>query len=380
MSIRIGLFFATYFLLLGIQLPYFPVWLADARELGPEVIGWVVGAGAWSRVLVVLIGRAADRSGERKRPILLLALLTALGIAAFGLASGFGPLLVLSALVGLAYAGMLPLADALALDEGRRLGLDYGRMRLWGSLAFIAAALGSGALIDRAGSWIVLPGLVLAALMIFAAALGLPDARTGGGGDGGRVRDLLRQPGFVRVALAGGLIQASHAVYYGFGTLHWQAAGLSGGLIGWLWAEGVIAEVILFAFSGAVVARLGAARLLWLAGGLAGLRWLGTALTTAPEALVLLQWLHGASFGATHLGTMFFLRDALPNQLLASGQALYAAGLAVLMGTAIPLAGFAYATFGGGAFVFAAAAAVFGALVAFGLSGPRAGHPGPHGS
>ena len=380
MSIRIGLFFAAYFVLLGIQLPYFPVWLAELRSLSPEAIGWVVGAGAWSRVLVVLIGRAADRTGERKRPILLLALLTALGIATLTFAGDFGPLLLLSALIGLGYAGMLPLADALALDEGRRLRLDYGRMRLWGSLAFIAAALGTGALIDRTGPWIVLPGLLLAALGIFTAGLGLPDTRTGGGGEGGRVRDLVRQPGFVRVAVAAGLIQASHAVYYGFGTLHWQAAGLSGGRIGWLWAEGVIAEVILFAFSGAVVARVGAVRLLWLAGALASLRWLGTALTTAPEALALLQWLHGASFGATHLATMYFLRDALPRHLLASGQALYAAGLAVMMGGAIPLAGFAYAAFGGGAFLFAAAVAALGGLAALSISGPTAGRPAPRDS
>src|SRR2546430_12630026 len=62
----------------------------------------------------------------------------------------------------------------------------------------------------------------------------------------GGLRAILGRPGFQRLFLASGLIQASHMVYYGFATIHWRAAGLSDGLIGLLWAEGVIAEIAPF--------------------------------------------------------------------------------------------------------------------------------------
>ena len=48
--------------------------------------------------------------------------------------------------------------------------------------------------------------------------------------------DLVRSPQFLLFLAATSAVQASHAVYYVFGTLHWQAAGISTGVIGMLWA------------------------------------------------------------------------------------------------------------------------------------------------
>ena len=41
--------------------------------------------------------------------------------------------------------------------------------------------------------------------------------------------------------LIAALMQGSHAAYYAFGSIHWQALGLSAGVIGLLWAWGVVA-------------------------------------------------------------------------------------------------------------------------------------------
>src|SRR5262249_23751813 len=54
---------------------------------------------------------------------------------------------------------------------------------------------------------------------------------------------------FVAAAAAASLIQASHAIYYGFSALQWQAAGLDGGAIGALWALAVGAEIALVRIS-----------------------------------------------------------------------------------------------------------------------------------
>jgi PPP family 3-phenylpropionic acid transporter len=58
-------------------------------------------------------------------------------------------------------------------------------------------------------------------------------------------------------------MHGSHAFYYAFGTLHWQAQGLGAGLIGALWATGVVAEIALF--SGAAA--------WWPGSGRSGWRW-----------------------------------------------------------------------------------------------------------
>src|SRR5690606_17254902 len=83
---------------------------------------------------------------------------------------------------------------------------------------------------------------------------------------------LARHPAFLLFLLAASMAQASHAVYYGFSALHWRASGLSETVIGLLWAEGVIAEILLFAVGARVTARIGPAALLALAGAAGMLR------------------------------------------------------------------------------------------------------------
>src|SRR5213078_2455140 len=71
----------------------------------------------------------------------------------------------------------------------------------------------------------------------------------------GSARALWRDPSFIAVVVAASFVQSSHALYYGFSTIDWQASGFDGSTIGALWALGVIAEIALFAVS----ARLPAA-------------------------------------------------------------------------------------------------------------------------
>jgi len=158
---------------------------------------------------------------------------------------------------------------------------------------------------------------------------------------------------------------ASHAVYYAFSALHWRAAGLTSAAVGWLWAEGVIAEVVLFAVAGAVVARVGALRLMALAGVCGIVRWIVLGATTDLTALIAVQALHAGTFGAAHLGAMHFLARNAPAGLAASAQALYSAvsgGFAI--GLAMLASGWLYTELGGRAFFPMAAMSAAGLGIA----------------
>ena len=157
----------------------------------------------------------------------------------------------------------------------------------------------------------------------------------------------LRTPGFAMVAAAAGLIQASHAVYYGFSSLDWKAAGLDGTAVGILWAIGVAAEITLFAFSGRLPLWLRPPVLL-LAGALgASLRWGIMALDPPTAALPFLQCLHGLSFGATHLGAIGFVARAAPAGRAATAQGSLAVVLGGTMALSMGFSGVLYENFGG---------------------------------
>ena len=202
------------------------------------------------------------------------------------------------------------------------------------------------------------PALVIAAAVLTAlACAALPDVRAPrASGSFSGVGALLRDPAFAALLAVAGLIQCSHAAYYGFATLHWRAAGVAPAVIGALWAEAVAAEVVLFAFSRRLLRRFAVAPLLAAAAGAGALRWLVIGATADVAALAAAQALHAASFGAAHLAAMRFIQRAVPPERSATAQGLYSA---VAMG-----AGMALATMAAGALYESAPARAFQAMAA----------------
>jgi PPP family 3-phenylpropionic acid transporter len=370
LAARLALFYGAYFAAVGVHLPFWPVWL-EWRGLDAVEIGYVLAAGFWPRIVTnLLIPVAADRLGERRRPMILLTALTLAGLVLFALARDFWALLLLGLLTGASWAPILPLGEAVALGEAKRRDLDYGRIRLWGSLAFILAAIGVGQWLERAGPALVLWALVATLAWLLGACVLLPGRpappRAAAATD---FRRLSRRREFLTFVAAAGLIQASHAAYYGFATLHWQAAGHGELVIGLLWAEGVVAEIVLFACAAPLLRWRDPLQILSLAGALAVVRWALTALSADLAVLVVAQALHAASFGAVHLAAMHQLRDGTPAELHASAQGFYAAiGAALPFGLFTPVAGWLYGVAGGGAFWGMALIALVGSALAAGLS------------
>jgi len=368
---RIALFYAAIFLVIGVHVPFWPVWLAS-RGLGPGEIGLVLSAATWIRALAPpFIAQFADQRGERKWLMVALAAATWLAFLLYPLAFGFWPILAVTILTAICFSAVLPLGENLAMLNARDHGFDYGRVRLWGSITFIVAAAGAGRLLVGRNEDLIL-WLILATLALtIAATAGLPGAPAPPTTRTRRspILGLLSNRVFVIFLIAVGLIQASHAAYYGFATIHWRAAGLSDAVIGALWAEGVVAEIVLFAFSGAVVRRLGPTRLMLLGAAAGIVRWgiLGSAVDLAVIAAV--QWLHAFTFAATHLGAMHFLARAVPREHSATAQTLYAAlGVGVLMGLAMIVSGEIYGAFAGAAFHVMAVMSLLGGLAGLTLA------------
>jgi PPP family 3-phenylpropionic acid transporter len=160
---------------------------------------------------------------------------------------------------------------------------------------------------------------------------------------------------------AGSLIQASHAVYYGFSTLDWTRHGFDGKTIGVLWALGVSAEIVLFAFSARLPPAIGPIALMLIGATGAIVRWIAAAFDPPLGLLAPLQLLHAMSFGATHLGTMQYLGRAAPPGGRATAQGDVATANSVMMACASALSGVLYGIGGSLAYgtmaLFAAAGA-----------------------
>ncbi len=358
---RLSLFYGAIFLLIGFHLPYFPVWL-EWRGLSPAEIGIVLSAPLAIRVFFTpVISFAADRSGNRRRVLILLAWGALFAMSLLTLADSFIAILAIAILAALFWTSIMPVTEAIAMDGVRRSGHDYGRMRLWGSLTFIGASFAGGIALQAWGAPAALWLMIAAAGGIAGAAHLLPrpagKKRLREATALPRIRaedalSLVRSPLFLLFLAAAGLGQAAHAVYYVFGTIHWQALGIPPGVIGTLWAVGVIAEILLFMFSRRVVAALGTVNLIALA-ALAGIvRWTITAFSPPLIVLFPVQILHALTFGAAHLGAVHFISQAIPENVAGTAQGLYAAcAVGGAMGAAILASGPLYEAFGGYAYL-----------------------------
>lgn len=318
-----------------------------------------------------------DRTVQPRFLLLLVALLSMLSFVIFLPLAGFSQIIAATVVMSLFMPALVPLGESQIMMAANRHGLDYGRIRLWGSLAFMGATLGAGAVLaDRspdaalvliiAGS----AGVTLAALTMPSESRVVPPAL-----ERGRVASLLcSRPFFIFLGTAS-MLQASHAVYYAFSALHWQAAGLNEVTIGGLWAWGVLAEVVLFAAGGRLVARLGPRGLLLVAGGAGVVRWAMLAATTAWPLLIAAQTLHAATFGAAHLAAMHFISRNAPASSNATGQGLYSAVAGgLVLGLALLAAGPLYKSYGGLAFAVMAGLSATGFMIALALPRSRGGH------
>ena len=314
------------------------------------------------------IGVIVDRRGDRRQPMVILAITAALSWALFATTHSLTAILLLTFMAGGLWAAIIPVGDSLAMMVSARENLDYGRVRLWGSAAFILAAVAVGHVLTIAPSallvWLIVGWLVATAI---ACSL-LPDLRSVSEGPAAPFAPLLRSRPFLLFVACAAANQAAHTAYYAFSTLHWRQAGISDDIIGLLWSEGVIAEIILFSISGKVVERMGPAGLLVAAGMGGVVRWLVLGATTALPALAAVQILHAATFGCAHLGAMHFLQRAVPQDLSVRAQGLYASiALGAVPGLMSPLTGALFERFGGGSFTAMALFSLTAAILALAL-------------
>jgi MFS transporter, PPP family, 3-phenylpropionic acid transporter len=377
-TVRVSVMFAAIFFVTGNSVPYLPVWLAWRQLTAPE-IAIISACPLFVRVLLTpLIAFAADRRGDHRRVLILLAWAAVGSQLLLARSEGFYPILLACLLLAVAWTSITPLAEAIAVEAMRAVRLDYGRMRLWGSISFTAAALAGGWLIEhrspQALFWLLIGGSIVLAGAAHRLAGPAPASRPHRPRAGARlsvraVAALLGSRQFLLLLLAAGAIQAAHAAFYTFGTLHWSALGISTLVAGQLWTVGIAAEILVFAYSAALIRHVGPSALLVIAAGSAVTRWTAMAFDPPVWLLYALQTLHGLTFGATHVGTIHALTRLAPPTQGGTAQALYAAvASGILLGGATLVAGPLYAAYGAGAYLAMAMLAAIGFFAALGLA------------
>ena len=369
---RLSLAYGVLFIGFGAHLPFFPLWLA-AQGLDPAQIGVVMALPLIQRIVTLpwMSALASSFSGLKWA----LALYAALGLVIvllYLVPGGLFFIAVVTVVLALVWMPMTPVLDALTVARARQHGFDYGVVRAWGSVTFALAVLAVGVLAEAFGIGVLIPLLAVYFAMTAAVSLALPpDAASSGTRPRSSAlqgwRLLLAPPGLMAALVGCGLVQASHAMFYALGSVHWRSLGHSESVIGLAWGIGVGAEIAFLFVSGRLLARFGLFPLMAVGCAGAVLRWAVLAFDPPLGLLLAIQALHALSFAATHIATINLIAAAVPAHFGAVAQGANAAMFGGLNGAAFLAAGPLYTALQGKAFVtMAGLALIAGGLILYG--------------
>ncbi len=340
---------ATFFLVLGgagAWVPFFGLYLKRIGYSG-TALGLLLAAMTLARVLCAPFWTAlADRFRSGERVLVLTSFVSILGaMGAIWLEPPTFALAVLLVIFAGARGPIGPLLDAETILALERRGLDarhYGRIRLWGSVGFLALGVMGGWVADlhpRAPLDLAIAVWIAGAFLTLAFPRG-PIAKPVPIWEA--FSTLAREPFFRPFVAAVVLHGFALVIWDNLIAIHVTSIGLSSRWTGAALGVAMTTEIALMWLGQKLLARIDPFRVLVMAMGLGALRWVATASTRSPLVLLAAQASHGVVFGAFWIASVEILRLKAPEHIRATAQGVLAVGAygmgAIVAGAAIAVA------------------------------------------
>lgn len=355
------LFYACYFVTLGVSVPFFPAYLRRLGLSGQEVSLLLAVPLALQLGVPLLWGWLADRTRRPDRVLRVLCLGAFLASLPVIVVRSMPALLGVYFALQLFVVAIVALADSLAVERSRQ-GASYGHIRAVGSASFIATCLAAGAWLDlRAipGGDRLVPILISTGYGLSLLAALRVTGRSGSERPHlGDVRQLLGDRRFRLLLLLAGLHWAALVPYHGFFGVLMQDRGFPATITSYAFILGTAAEIAVFLLFARLRARFPLTHLLAAAFAVSALRWWLLAYAHSAVLVVALQVGHGFTFGMFWASAMAWIADSVPSKLRATGQVLYSMVTGLGAMCALTLAGTLYDVTGGAGAAFAWAGAL----------------------
>jgi PPP family 3-phenylpropionic acid transporter len=323
-----GSFFFLYFAYVGLVSPYASLFFLDRGFSVIEIailmsmlqITRIVGPFSW--------GWLSDYLSNRISIIRFCACLAAVVFLFIFFLQSYAAFFVWMFVLHTILSSLMPLGESAtvhALFKDNSFDKRYGRLRLWGSIGFIAMVLFAGELFQRKGIELypMVGAVILACLAFVTFRLQEPKTERRKMVKG-ELLVVLFNPDVRWFLLSGFFMIFAHAALYVFYSLYLADLGYNKFQIGLFWALGVTAEVVFFYFQSKVLSRLDAEVVLQIAFGVGVFRFILIAFFPVTWVLIIAQLMHAATFGAHHSAATKLLQRWFTGPLQARGQALMA--------------------------------------------------------
>lgn len=334
---RVSALYGSLYLHYGIYGVFMPLWFQQ-KGITSAQIGTLLALPTLLRIVFVApVTALADRLRRIREVLFCCVALTCALVFVLDHVSGYVDLLFFFTLFAVAWDPLPILADGYASAAVRVRGIDFGRMRLWGTIALVAVSIVGGRVLDRIGIERVpdmTGALLLAPLLVLPFAP--PDCLFGESAKAlpGEWRSILRDRSAMLVLIGIAILMGSNAILLGFSSIQWAAKGISNGNIGLLYGVAAVSEVAVFSVAQAILGRRSELLLLVFGAAMTTVRWVGLATNPGMGVLVVLALLQGPAGTTTIAGSVLYIARRFPTHLVATANGVNAVfvGLAVALG------------------------------------------------
>lgn len=321
-KIQLGAQYFLYFGVMGMVLPYFNLYCFHIGFSGFQ-IGVISAVRSAVLVLFAIIWSLLADRFQIRRHIFLAALLMSTGIwSIYLVTTDFRFILIITIGYGIFYSPIISFLEAFTMDALGKDKENYGKIRVWGSVSFIAVVVLLGKLTDAYSVEIILTGVLILSGFQAIGAIWVP-------------RDTIEERSKPPTFQAAGLLKmpillflfcaflmlASHGAYYGFYSIHLERLGFNRTFIGIMWAVAATAEIGVMVKSRAILKRFSIHQVLLFSFMIAALRWFTLFFVRSPYLIISTQLLHAITYGAFHVSSILYIDALTPDDNKTLGQA-----------------------------------------------------------
>jgi len=339
---RLSSSYFFYFAILGLISPYLSVFL-DGKGFNSLELGEIFAILTATKIVAPsLWAILADKTGQQLLIIRLGALFALISFVMLFWLDSYWPISFSLALFSLFWTAILPQLEVFTLNSVRHSSKIYARIRLWGSVGFIALAVFAGQVMEYyenislsntyvpsfTSAFVVMGCFILFCLLLSTLIIKPQRVASKAQTKALQIKNKLLTSRFIIFFVAGVLLQISFGPYYGFFALFLRDLSYSGFTVGLLISLGVVAEILVFIFASSFFKHFSLKALLVFSFAATAFRWFLVA--SYAESIWLLgftQLLHAASFALFHSASMLFISSHFTPCQQSRGQAVYLGGV-----------------------------------------------------
>jgi PPP family 3-phenylpropionic acid transporter len=323
-KIRGGAFYLSFFLSTGSFSPFLNVYYRELGFSGQQIGTLSVVFPLMSLIFATPIAAMADRKQWRIKILQVGIVIGAVFISLLGFPDTYLMMALPLGLIAIAFSPVMSIADSLIVNMASRNDLNYGNMRLWGSVGFAASAMIFGMVWQRFQFTLMFLTGSLLMVPLFLIASTLDEVKTQDYGERQSIAGIFKDSGLVILILVSFLMGISNAMSMAFEGIYVTTLGGGNMQVGMVVGVAAVGEILTMHKSRAIASRLLNANTLILSLVMMGIANIGYVLVGNPWVMIPLAAIKGLGFGLFFTNIVRIVNERAPKEWVTTTQSLRA--------------------------------------------------------